>query len=267
MNGGGAELWKALISAGYPSPVVVDEPGQLTLSWDVGVGVREMCVSSSGVVTVWVARTPDAVFALGPSRQSAADWVSLLHPLIAEPIARSSGSLTRVREPATVVARSAAVVWLEHDADSATTYAVYSDTARIWVSTRDGPETAAALSGTDRGLQLGITSDTLTAIPSAYSGTVMINPRLAAAAALEARGRWSPAVAFRSGRAALHRGGGLDDQSRAIRSSLPGSLPRTCAPTIRLKADECSTYDDAIAVSEALLCAARTTNNVAAQGN
>lgn len=266
MSSGGAELWKALISAGHPSPVVVDEPGQFTLSWGVGVGVREMCVSPSGVVTVWVARTPDAVFALGPPRQSAADWVSLLHPLIAEPIARTSGSLTRVCEPATVVVRSAAVVWLEHDADSATTYAVYSDTARIWVSTRGGPETAAALSGTDRGLQLGITSDTLTAIPSAYSGTVMINPRLAAAAAIEARGRWSPAVAFRRGRAALHRGG-LNDQSRVIRSPLPGSLPRICAPTIRLKADECSTYDDAIGVSEALLCAARTTNRVAVKEN
>ncbi len=99
-------LREALISAGYPRPVVGDEPGQLTLSWGTGVGVREMCVSPSGVV----ARTPDAVFALGLLRQSAADWVSPLHPLIAEPIVRTSESPFRVVEPVTNIVRSASVI-------------------------------------------------------------------------------------------------------------------------------------------------------------
>lgn len=46
----------------------------------------------------------------------------------------------------------------------------------------------ASLSGTARGRQLGPSSDTLMAIPSAHSGTVMINPDLAGAAAIEDRG-------------------------------------------------------------------------------
>lgn len=262
MNSGGAELREALISADYPRPAVVDEPGQLTLSWGVGVGVRQICVSPSGLVTVWVARTPDAVFGLGSSRQSAAGWLSLLYPVIAEPIVHSSESPSQVIEPTTEVVRSAAVLWLEHDADSATTYAVYTDNARIWVSTTSGSETVAALSGTVRGRQLGISSDTLMAIPSAYSGTVMINRNLAAAAAIEDRGLWSPAVAFRRSRIVSE--GGVNDEGRPIRSSLPDSRPRICPPTIRLAADERGTYDDAIAVSTTLLRAARSMNLVAA---
>lgn len=256
MNSGGANLQEALISAGYPRPVVVDEPGQLTLSWGTGVGVREMCVSPSGVVTVWVARTPDAVFALGPSRQSAADWVSLLHPLIVEPIARTSESPFRVVEPVTNIVRSASVIRLEHDADSATTYAVYTDNARVWVSAMSGPETVASLSGTARGRQLGISLDTLKAIPSAHSGTVMINPTLAVAAAIEDRGQWSPAVAFRRSGMVSDRGA-MDDEGRAIRSPLLDSRPRISRPTIRLSARGHGTYDDAIAVSVALLRTAR----------
>lgn len=263
MNSGGAEIREALIAAGYPEPDVFDEPGQLTLSWGAGVGVREICVSPSGLVTVWVAHTPDAVFALGPSRQSAAEWVSLLHPLIAEPIARTSESISRVVEPAAEVVRSASVVRLEHDADSATTYAIYTDSARVWVSPMSGPETVASLSGTARGLQLGISSDTLMAIPSAYSGTVMVNPGLAAAAAIADRGLWSPAVAFRRSRVVSDREV-PNDEGRAMRPALLCSLPRICAPTIRLKTGECGTYDDAIAVSEMLLREAIAANRVAA---
>ncbi len=256
MNSGGGDLREALISAGYPRPVVVDEPGQLTLSWGTGVGVREMCVSPSEVVTVWVARTPDAVFALGPSRQSAADWVSLLHPLIAEPIARTSESPCRVVELVTNIVRSASVVRLEHDADSATTYAVYTDNARVWVSAMSGPETVASLSGTARGRQLGISSDTMIAIPTAHSGTVMINPDFAVAAAIEDRGRWSPAVAFRRGGVVSDRAD-TNDVGGAFRSPLLVSRSRISRPTIRLSASRHGTYDDAIDDSVALLRTAR----------
>lgn len=81
-----------LISAGYPRPAVVDEPGQLTLSWGVGVGVRQnMCEpfkAGHGVGCSDAGRC----LRVGLVSSVGGRLVVSVYPVIAEPIAHSSES-------------------------------------------------------------------------------------------------------------------------------------------------------------------------------
>lgn len=90
-------LAAALTDAGYPAPHTPDAD-QNKLTWCVGGNAPFIHVEDTGAVSVHCAGRCEAQFVLGPERQSAADWVALLHPQIAELIATASGG-TPVPEP------------------------------------------------------------------------------------------------------------------------------------------------------------------------
>ncbi|MDO9174286.1 MAG: hypothetical protein Q7V62_05730, partial [Actinomycetota bacterium] len=191
------ELVAALTDAGYPAPHTPDTDPNV-LAWSSDGTVPHFHVDDTGRVRVHTAARLDAEFTLGPQRQSAADWVALLHPHLASPVAAATG--TAIAEPASVVQRSAALVWLEPDFDSHGTYAVYTDNARIRVSDKIGIATATDLFGTALGHQLGVTPSALTPMQSAHLGTVMINADLAYASAVQWSRMWLPAISFRDTR-------------------------------------------------------------------
>lgn len=198
-------LESALIDAGYPAPRATDLAGRCTLDWGQGESAPHIRVDDTGAVSVWVARAMVAQFSLGPQSQSAVDWVALLHPLIAQPITLATGIATPVPEPASVSTRQAEIVWLDHDAEADTTYAVYTDNARIRLSNGTGLEAAAALLGTVRGYHLGIAPDTMIPMFSAYAGTVMVSRKRSVATAVRVNGQWQPALTFRDTRGFIDR--------------------------------------------------------------
>nr|WP_094713582.1 hypothetical protein [Rhodococcus sp. 06-418-1B] len=234
MNRGSVALAAALRASGYPAPTAAAEPEQSILSWGSGPGAPELKVTDAGQVTVTAAHAPDAVFTLSPERQSADDWIALLHPLIAEAIAEATDT-EPVPTPTKRVDRNAVIVWLDHIEDTGATYAVYTDNARIWVSDTTALDTATALFDTDRGHQLGVTPTMLMPIQSALRGTVMINPNLAYTKAVDRFGSWEPAISFRDTRGFLERATtrlGTHEKSRAAVHD--GTFRDFDAPTIEL---------------------------------
>lgn len=253
------ELVAALTDAGYPTPHT-PETDPHVLAWSNDGTVPHMHVDDTGRVRVHTAARLDAEFTLGPDRQSAADWVALLHPNLAARVTTATGAV--IAEPESVVQRRAALVWLEPDFDSHGTYAVYTDNARIRVSDKIGVGTATDLFGTARGHRLGVTPSALTPMQSAHLGTVMINADLAYASALQHSRMWLPAISFRDTRGFMERA--------AIRSGgrekpAPPSVPDACfrdfhAPTIELAAggsNTTSTFADASSVAFVVLRNAR----------
>lgn len=251
-------LAAALTDAGYPAPHTPDAD-QNKLTWCVGGNAPFIHVEDTGAVSVHCAGRCEAQFVLGPERQSAADWVALLHPQIAELIATASGG-TPVPEPVPVVPRQAELVWLDHNTDSAGTYAVYTDDATVRVSDSNGLDSANALFGTVRGHQLGITSDTVIPLPSAAGEMVMVNPVVTVATAREVHGRWLPAVTFRDTRGFLDRAQalpGVDSEPRPTEVR-DRKFRGFSAPTIALgEAGPFETERDAVGAAEMLLSNAR----------
>lgn len=253
------ELVAALTDAGYPAPHTPDKDPNV-LAWSSDGTVPHIHVDDTGRVRVHTAARLDAEFTLGPQRQSAADWVALLHPHLAARVAAATG--TAIAEPASAVQRSAALVWLEPDFDSHGTYAVYTDNARIRVSDKIGVETATDLFGTALGHQLGVTPSALSPMQSARLGTVMINADLAYASAVQGSGMWRPAISFRDTRGFMERAtirfGGRE---KPAQPSVPDARFRDYhAPTIELAAggsNTRSTFADASTVAFVVLRNAR----------
>lgn len=204
MNTESATLATAFTTAGYPAPAVTTTPAHTTLSWGTGAGRPALHITDHGDVTVRAAHTPDATFTLADDRQTADDWIALLHPVIADAIAHATDS-EPAPAPTHPAHRDAVIVWLDHDEHANATYAVYTDNARIWLSEDNTLETAAALFDTPRGHQLGITPHTLVQMQSSRRGPIMINPALAYATALQTGKTWEPAITFRDPRGFIER--------------------------------------------------------------
>lgn len=253
------ELVAALTDAGYPTPHTPDTDPDV-LAWSSDGTVPHIHVDDTGRVRVHTAARLDAEFTLGPQRQCAADWVALLHPHLAARVVAATGAV--IAEPASVVQRSAALVWLEPDFDSHGTYAVYTDNARIRVSDEIGVGTATDVFGTARGHQLGITASVLSPMHSALLGTVMINADLAYDSAVQSSGMWRPAISFRDTRGFMERAtirfGGREQPAPP---SVPDARFRDFhAPTIELAAgrsNTTSTFADASSVAFVVLRNAR----------
>jgi hypothetical protein len=237
------ELVAAVTAAGYPPPHP-QSTDEHALAWtddSTGPAIR---VDDTGRVSVLCAGQIEAEFTLGPDRQSAADWIALLHPNLAAHVADTTGS-TPIPEPESVVQRQATLVWLAPDHDG--TYAVYTDNARIRVSDKAGVSTASELVGTDRGNRLGITADTVIPVLSAHHATVMINPNLATSTAIDTGGTWVPAITF------TDRRGFLDRAHDARPNGVPvGQFRDFSAPVLALGLDaRFNAERDAVAAAEA----------------
>lgn len=243
MNAYGRALVSSLIDAGYPAPLTADAAGRYSIAWGQSEDAPQIHAADSGVVSVWMTGSLVAEFVLGDGFQSASDWVALLHPLIAEPVTVTTA--VAVAPPTLLTTRVAEIAWLDHDAQSGVTYAVYTDGARVRVP--DGPlsDVVDSLIGTARGNQLGFTPDSLIAVRSADRGTVMVSRHRSVAGVVLIDGQPRPALTFRDTR------GFLD---RAAQSDRAESALNVTSPHIELDYHvPCASAADAAGASESLL--------------
>ncbi|MFZ2530266.1 MAG: hypothetical protein WAX14_21875 [Rhodococcus sp. (in: high G+C Gram-positive bacteria)] len=193
------QLRAALAAARYPEPETLDEPGRVELSWGDDMNHPAITAYATGTVIVFAHHAPDAQFPIGPAARPVADSLAILWPLIAHRIERAAAvPAGSIPEPAGAHITSP-LAFLDERADAV--YAQYLDGTYLWIAEnpdRDAPDlpaTAAALIGTRRGDQLGITAQTAVAVDYA-DGTILINPAAATPSALERDGRWYPVITF-----------------------------------------------------------------------